>query len=115
MHEYRRFIQQQLDERGWKPAELARRGGLNRQLISKILNDDREHLGQMPDESTMVGIARGFQISPQQVRTAAARSLTGYSDDGHAIATDVRSLPTDVLIEELRRRTRVHDEEEETL
>jgi len=78
MHDFKRLIRQGLDERGWRQADLARRGGLHRSLISKILNDEREHLGQMPDDATMEGIARGFGIPVERVREAAARSLVGY-------------------------------------
>lgn len=104
-HEYRRFIQAELDARGWEPADLVRRSGLRRQLVWKILHDEREHLGQMPDASTLEGIARGFSIPVDRVRTAAARSLAGYVDDGRPVVTDVRELTTEVLLEELRRRT----------
>jgi transcriptional regulator with XRE-family HTH domain len=104
-HEYRRFVERELDARGWNQAELVRRSGLHRQLVWKILNDERDNLGQMPDDTTLEGIARGFGIPADRVRTAAARSLVGYVDDGHPIATDVRDVPTDVLLEELRRRT----------
>lgn len=109
MHEYRRFIQEQLDARGWKPAELARRAGVHRQLVWKILHDDREYLGQMPDESTLAALAHGFGIPVDTVRTAAARSLSGYSDDGGPIVPDVQDVPTDVLLEELRRRLQVDE------
>jgi transcriptional regulator with XRE-family HTH domain len=104
MHEYRLFIERELDARGWKMADLARRAGLHRQLIWKILHDDRDTLGNMPDDATLQGIARGFSIPVDRVRTAAARSLVGYIDDGRPLVTDVRDLSTDVLIEELRRR-----------
>lgn len=104
MHEYRRFVQAELDARGWGMAELVRRSGLRRQLIWKILNDTRESLGQMPEDATLAGIAHGFGIPVERVRTAAARSLAGYIDDGSPLVTDISSLPTDVLIEELRRR-----------
>ena len=53
MHPYRKFIHSEMDARGWKPADLARRSGLSRQTLSKILNDDRARLGQMPDDSTI--------------------------------------------------------------
>lgn len=104
MHEYRRFIQAELDARGWKPAELARRSRLHRQLIWKILNDERDHLGQMPDESTMEALAAGLGISVDRVRTAAARSLSGYTDDGAPITTDLKKVPIDALLGEIRRR-----------
>lgn len=109
MHEYRRFIQKHLDDRGWKQANLVRASGLSRQLINKILNDKREHLGQMPDDSTMEGIAKGFGLPVEVVRTAAARSLAGYEDDGSALTLDLRGVHLDALLNEIRRR--VHDVE----
>ncbi|MDV7194656.1 helix-turn-helix domain-containing protein [Mycolicibacterium fortuitum] len=107
MHEYRRFIQEHLDSRGWKQADLVRASGLSRQLISSIVKDDREHLGQMPDDSTMEGIAKGFGVPVERVRTAAARSLAGYSDDGSALTLSLQDVHIDVLLNEIRRRVDV--------
>lgn len=104
MHEYRRFVQQQLDAHGWAQAELVRRSGLRRQLIWKILRDERDHLGQMPDESTMQALADGFGIPVERVRTAAARSLRGYDDDGTPLGADLSEVSVDVLLTEIRRR-----------
>lgn len=104
MHEYRRFIQEHLDSRGWKPADLMRASGLSRQLLNRVLNDNREHLGQMPDDSTMEGIAKGFGVPVEHVRTAAARSLAGYTDDGSALTLDLQDVHIDVLLNEIRRR-----------
>lgn len=80
MHEYRRFVQSELDKRGWSPGQLARIAGMHRQTISKIVKDDRDHIGQMPDESTLEGIARGLGIDVGLIRQAAARSLAGYTE-----------------------------------
>lgn len=107
-HEYRRFITNELDARGWDPAELVRRSGLRRQVIWKALHDDRDSLGQMPRDSTLEKIAHGFGIPVDRIRTAAARSLTGYTDDGHAIATDLSNVPNDVLMKEVDRRMRAN-------
>ena len=85
MHEFKRFIQQQLDARGWKQADLVRASGLSRSHVSKLMRDDREHLGQMPEADTLAGLARGFTIPEEIVRTAASRALVGYEDDGHPI------------------------------
>lgn len=78
MHEYRRFVQTELDARGWRQAELVRRSGLSRQLVSSILRDNRDYLGQMPDAETIEGLALGFDVPAETVRTAAARSLVDY-------------------------------------
>ena len=104
VHEYRRFVQAELDAREWKPAELASKAGLHRQLVWKILNDDRPTLGQMPDESTMEAIASGFGIPVDRVRTAAARALRGYEDDGAPLSNDLSVVSDDVLLTEIRRR-----------
>jgi transcriptional regulator with XRE-family HTH domain len=110
VHDYRRFVQAELDARGWAPADLVRRSGLHRQLVWKILHDDRPTLGQMPDESTLEGIARGFRVSVERVRVAAARSLRGYEDDDTPIVTDLSEVSTDALLYEIRRRLAGVDE-----
>lgn len=104
MNEWRRFVQQQLDIRGWRRAELARRSGLSRQLISAILNDSRAHLGQMPEDTTIAGLAEGFALPEAAVRTAAARALTGYVDDGQPLYCDLSQVSADELLAEVRRR-----------
>ena len=104
MHEFQRFIQSELDARGWRQADLVRRSGLSRQLISGILRDTRDHLGQMPDASTIQGLADGFGVPADRVRTAAARSLVGYVDDGSALTPALSEVSTDALLNEIRRR-----------
>lgn len=94
MHEYRRFIQAELDRRGWTAGGLARKAEMHRQTISKILKDNREYLGQMPDESTLQGIAKGFGIDVEQVRLAAARSLAGYTEEQHRASFDTDVSPS---------------------
>lgn len=104
MHEYRRFVQDQLDKRGWDRSTLVRKSGLSRQLVHSIITDSRDHLGQMPDDSTLQRLADGFGISVELVRTAAARSLVGYVDDGSALTIELQNVSTDELLGEIRRR-----------
>ena len=104
MHEYRRFVQEHLDANGWRAADLVRKSGLSKQVVSYILRDDREHLGQMPDPATIEKLARGFGVPPETVRTAAARSLVDYSDDGTALTITLSEVSTDALLNEIRRR-----------
>jgi hypothetical protein len=52
----------------------------------------------------MEAIARGFGIPVERVHLAASRSLARYKDDGTPLATNLRELPIDVLLTEIRRR-----------
>lgn len=104
MHPYQQFIQDQLDARGWRQSDLARRSGLSRQLISQTLSDTRPHLGRMPDSGTIEKLATGFEVSIETVRTAAARSLVDYSDDGTPLTIGLEQIPTEALLAEIGRR-----------
>lgn len=104
MHDYRRFVQDELDARGWTAAQLARESGLRRQLIWNILHDDRPRLGQMPEDSTLEGLARGFTVPVERVREAAARALRGYVTDGATLQITLSDVSTDALLTELRKR-----------
>lgn len=115
MHAYRAFIQSELDARGWTQADLVRHSGLRRQPLWNILNDDRDAISQMPEDKTLQAIADGFGIPVERVRSAAQRSLRGYTttdDAPQGIDEMVRSIPTDVLFAELRRRTLIIEREE---
>ncbi|MEU1432166.1 helix-turn-helix transcriptional regulator [Nocardia sp. NPDC005746] len=104
VHHFRSFIQEQLDIRGWRQADLVRSSGLSRSLVSKLLRDERPFLGQMPDQETIEGLARGFGVSEEVVRTAAARALSGYTDDGQPLQINLTEVPTDALLNEISRR-----------
>jgi transcriptional regulator with XRE-family HTH domain/predicted GIY-YIG superfamily endonuclease len=101
-HPYRSLIQKELAARCWRQSDLARASGLHRALISKILADRRPRLGQMPDDATIQGIAKGFGLPADKVRKAAAESLIGYLADYHE--DPLEQYSTDYLLDVIRRR-----------
>jgi len=112
VHEYKRFVQEQMDARGWRQADLVRASGLSRALVSRILRDERDRLGQMPDESTMARLSTAFQVPIETVRTAAARALRGYADDGEALTADLSTVSIDALLMEIRRRVQANEDQD---
>jgi|GEM_PF-5545197 len=101
MHEYRRLVQETMDLKGLRPAEVARRAGLSRQTLSKILNDDRELLTQRPDLETAKALASGLELRVDVVLAAVTQSMglpVQVSVAGLQQATD------DQLLAEVRRR-----------
>lgn len=103
MHEFRRFIQDQMNARGWKAADLARHSSLSAQHVSRLLNDDRDQLGRMPESTTIKKLASAFQgVGESAVRAAAAKAL-GVPDVPQ-ISADLTSVDDDALLAEVRRR-----------
>jgi transcriptional regulator with XRE-family HTH domain len=56
-----------LAEKGWTQAELARRSGLTRQVISYYFSEK----SKQPDETALQKIAKAFKLPVQQVYRAA--------------------------------------------
>ncbi|MGC0365069.1 transcriptional regulator with XRE-family HTH domain [Rhodococcus sp. 27YEA15] len=111
MNEFSRFIQEQIDIRGWKPAELSARSSLSRQHISKLLNDKRDHLGQMPELKTMEGLATAFEgVSIETIRDVAARALGTVADNDRQTVLDLQQVSIDALLNEIKRRVQGNED-----
>ncbi len=60
----------------------------------------------------MAGLAKAFHVSTETVRTAAARALRGYADDGEALTTDLSAVSIDALLMEIRRRVQGNEDQD---
>lgn len=111
MNEYQRFIQDELDKRNWRPADIENRGGPSRQLISKILNSKREVLDQRPKQETVEGLAKVFGISADVVLAHIAKAM------GFPLSlekADLHNASDDDLLEEIRKRMNRESSEHDT-
>lgn len=101
MHAYRRFIQEQMDARGWKQADLARQAGLQRQTVSKIMSDTRDRMDRMPDQATIAALSKAFRI-PESSLLAVVGEALGIPVSVERVRLD--DVPNEDLIRELQRR-----------
>lgn len=60
--EFVEWLQQQLQERGWDQSELARRGGIARSQVSRLMSGERR-----PGPTTCRAIARAFHMPVEEV------------------------------------------------
>lgn len=104
MHALRRFIEQQLEDNGWTPADLTRQSGLSKQHLSKMLNDDRDKLARLPTEETLLGLAKGLRVPLNTVVLRAAQACGVPVDVTEVEVSSARTLSTDHLLAEVRRR-----------
>ena len=106
MHEYRRFVQREMDARNWNQNDVARHAGLNRQTIHAILTDTRELLTQVPSDKTIDGLAAAFTVSRETVlaHVALAMGLPVKLE-----RADVSEVSNDELIREMARRLKAGD------
>jgi transcriptional regulator with XRE-family HTH domain len=107
MHAYNRFIQEQLDARGWTAAELSRRSGISEATLSRIIKDPDERLAGMPDEETIGKLARGFGIKPGVIVAHAATARYGVPVGEPVEIANAAGVSDDELIRQLEHR--LHD------
>lgn len=101
MHDYRRFVQETMDAKHLRAADVERAGGPSRQVLSRILTDARPALTQRPDQETVEALAKGLGVSVDAVLASIASAM------GLPLATTTARLedvPADALLNELRRR-----------
>ena len=65
--DFSKWLQREMDQREWSQSELARRAGIDRQLIWGYLNSKVTK----PDEAILQKIARAFKIPVEEVYRAA--------------------------------------------
>ena len=61
------WLIEQMKQKGWTQAELARHAGIPRQIISNYVNRQREK----PDSDVLIAIARALNLPPETVFRAA--------------------------------------------
>ncbi|MEU1181372.1 helix-turn-helix transcriptional regulator [Streptomyces sp. NPDC005820] len=64
------MIRHKLDQNGWSYNDVARRGGISRSTVHHLATSER--LAQMPQRTTLEGLAKGLGIPVVAVKRAAA-------------------------------------------
>lgn len=66
------MIKSKLDQKGWSYSDVARRGGISRSTVHHLATSEK--LAQMPQQSTLEGLAKGLGLPPAPVLRAAAEA-----------------------------------------
>lgn len=103
MHALRKFVQDQMDTRNWRAADLAARSGISKQVISGLLTDDRDTVDRMPTEKTIAGLCKAFSVSRDAVLAVVGEAM-GLPVGRPTVIYDASRVPNDELIRELARR-----------
>ncbi|MEV7973300.1 helix-turn-helix transcriptional regulator [Cellulomonas sp. NPDC089187] len=103
MHALRQYVQGEMDRRGWKPVELAKRSGVSKQVLSNLLNDDRDELRMLPARDTIDGLAAAFSVD-RDVLLGVVGEAMGIPVGRTVVVYDASRVPDDELLRELAHR-----------
>lgn len=107
MNKLRRFIQAEMDARGWHAADLTRASGLSRQVVHNLLRDRRPELRMQPRDATVAGLAKAFNVDEKRIRYVALQAMNVIPDDRDlVIVHELRDADDDALLRELGSRLR---------
>jgi transcriptional regulator with XRE-family HTH domain len=102
-HALRRFLEDGLERRGWSQATLARESGLSKQVINGIVGDERSRLDRLPQDKTIDGLARAFEVEREVVLTVIGEAL-GLPVSEPVVVYDASGVADSDLLRELARR-----------
>jgi transcriptional regulator with XRE-family HTH domain len=103
MHAFQRLIQDRMDERGYKPADVVRLSGLSRQTLHSILTDSRDTIKEMPSRKTVQVLAEALRLPTDQLLIAAAEAY-GVPVTAPVMVPSVTDVSDSELARELLRR-----------
>ncbi|MGP9031522.1 helix-turn-helix domain-containing protein [Glutamicibacter mysorens] len=103
MHELGRYLQSEIDRRGWTIAELARRASISRQTLYSLINDNRDLMDQTPQRKTVNAIADALGVDPVEILTASAKAL-GVPVEAQPLSDNLDHLSDQQILLELATR-----------
>lgn len=116
MHALGEFLDRELAQRDWSPAQFARRARLSRQNVYQLLDESRSRLGRLPEQRTAQAIADALTISVEVVWGKALESLgvpagvLPARDEVRIHLASEDDIPNDVLVQLLSARL-FHDKD----
>lgn len=106
MHALQRLLRDGLARTGWNQADLARESGLSKQVVSKLLREDRAPVARLLQDKTVEGLARALRVDSGVVRAAIAEEM-GLPGAEVQVVYDARGVADEDLVRELARRLKV--------
>lgn len=101
MHEFGKFLQSLMDSENMKPADLARRSGLSRQLVWNLLSD--AEMKTIPKVETLSGLRKAFPAVPYTTWVLRAAASAGIPVEEEPIV-DYSALSNEALLGILHER-----------
>jgi len=103
MHELGRYLQREIDRRGWSIGALARHASISRQTLYSLIKDDREVMDQTPQRKTINALAEALNVDPLEILTASAKAL-GVPIDESKLGASLGTATNDQILAELSSR-----------
>lgn len=113
-HALSNFIREEMLRRDLRNVDVEKASGLSRQLVSKLVTDQRETLTRLPERATLEGIALAFRVPLEFILAKAVESL-GLGFTAGDFVSSVQTASDRELLGELERRLRSRADEADKL
>jgi transcriptional regulator with XRE-family HTH domain len=102
MHALGCYLQEEMDARGWRQADLARASGLSRQVVSLLVT--QQELRAMIRQPTIEALSRALGVDETIIISKAAEAIGVPVDKLAPVVLAADDVSDDVLLEILRKR-----------
>jgi transcriptional regulator with XRE-family HTH domain len=106
MHALGKFLQQEIDARGWRISDLVTASGLSKQTVYNLFEDKRDRMEQTPQRRTIVGLANALGIPETAILTAAAEAIGVPGNRRPPASRPIQEVSDQELLQEIARRFR---------
>lgn len=94
-----------MSARRWDVPDLTHASGLHRQVINRLVYDERKRLKMEPRQTTVTGLAKAFGVSENHIRLVARQAMGELPDDiDLTVIHGVKEATNDELLMELAGR-----------
>ena len=107
MHALGKFLQQEIDARGWRISDLIAASGLSKQTVYNLFEDKRDRMDQTPQRRTIIGLADALGIHETAILVAAAEAIGVPGDRLPLASRSIQEISDAELLQEIARRLRL--------
>lgn len=109
MHALGKFLQREIDARGWRVSDLVAASDLSKQTVYNLFEDKRPRMDRLPQRRTISGLARALGLPETDILAAAAEAMGAPGPETSPASRPIQDVSDEELLQELARRLQLRN------